>query len=258
MKKRILLLIFCVYGLSLSAREIRNLAGVPTAGVLQMGQAEITSKLFKNDGMLVGANVGLVQYFMFGVSFSGENVVGDQNPEWQNIVGFMVKYRIMDETEKNPAVVIGYTNQGAGRYWKEYKRYDCKSKGFYLAMSKNYLFLGNLGLTAGVNYSLENEEDEDLDAFFGFDKSIGNRLCLVANYSLGINDYKSDLEDPEVKKVLGRGKGYLNAGLRLDITPTLGLQVNFNDILSNTPRFEAEEDPKVNREIVLTYSIDYK
>ena len=240
--------------ISLSAREIRNLAGVPTAGVLQMGEAEIISKLF----MLVGANVGLVQYFMFGVSFSGENVVGDKEPKWQNIVGFNLKYRVIDETEKNPAVVVGFTNQGAGRYWKDYKRYDCKSKGFYLALSKNYLFLGNLGLTAGVNYSLEKDVDKDLDIFFGFDKSIGSKVNLVADYSAGINDYEGDVEDPEEKKLLGKGKGYLNAGLRLEITPTLGLQVNFNDILSNAPRFDFEEDPQVNREIVLTYSIDYK
>ncbi len=80
----------------------------------------------------------------------------------------------------------------------------------------------------------------------------------MADYSAGINDYEYDLKEPEEKKVLGKGKGYLNAGLRLEITPTLGLQVNFNDILGNAPRFDFEKDPEVNREIVLTYSIDYK
>ena len=209
--------------------------------------------------MLVGANVGLVKYFMFGVSFSGEHVVGDQEPEWQDIVGFILKYRILDETQKNPAVVIGYTNQGAGKYWKKYKRYDYKSKGFYLALSKNYLFLGNLGLTAGTNYSLENEEDEHMDIFFGFDKSIGNRLTLLADYSVGLNDYDSEKsKDAQKKDLLGKGKGYLNAGLLLEITPNLGLQLNFNDILCNAPKFDDEKDPEVNREILLTYSIDYK
>lgn len=259
MKKIILFSIICSVFMSLNAREIRRLAGNPTAGILQKGEAEITSKLFKNDGMLIGANVGLVQYFMFGVSFSGEHVVGDEEPEWQNIVGFSAKYRLMDETEKNPAIVIGFDNQGSGRYWKDYKRYDYKSKGVYLAFSKNYLLLGNLGFTAGTNYSLENEEDGDLDLFFGFDKSIGNKLNLLVDYSVGINDYESDkAEDVEKKKLLGRGKGYLNAGLKLELTPTLALQVNFNDILGNAPKFDDTEDSKVNREILLTYSIDYK
>ena len=259
MKKIILFFALCFIFMSLSAREIRKLAGIPTAGILQKGEAEITSKLFKNDGLMIGANVGLVQYFMFGVSFSGENVVGDREPEWQKIIGFSAKYRVMDETEKNPAVVIGFENQGSGRYWKDYKRYDYKSKGIYLAFSKNYLFMGNLGLTAGTNYSLENEEDSDLDIFFGFDKSIGNKLNLLVDYSVGINDYENDKADEtDKKKLLGKGRGYLNAGLKLEVTPNLSLQVNFNDILVNAPEFDSNVSSKVNREIVLTYSIDYK
>ncbi len=259
MKKIILFSVFCSIFMGLNAREIRSLAGIPTAGILQKGEAEIASKLFKNDGLMVGANVGLVQYFMFGVSFSGENVVGDREPEWQKIIGFSAKYRIMDETEKNPAVVFGFDNQGSGRYWKDYKRYDYKSKGIYLVLSKNYLFMGNLGLSLGTNYSLENDEDRDLDIFFGFDKSIGNKLNLLVDYSVGINDYESDKSNVADKKnLLGKGRGYLNAGLKLEVTPNLALQVNFNDILVNAPEFNSNESSKVNREILLTYSIDYK
>jgi len=252
MRKGILIIGLLFFGL-LMANELKNLATIPTAGILQKGEAEINGKLFKNDGFLLETKIGLLRYFMFGISFSGENIVGNQEPKWQSIAGFMAKYRFIDETEKNPAIVLGFNNQGAGTYKEDFKRYEYKSKGIYIVGSKNYLWLGNLGLTLGANYSFENDIDKDFDIFLGFDKTIGEQFILLGDYSIGINDYESSIKDEDkTKNAIGRGRGYLDFGLQFNMTENISFRIIINDIFENLPTFDMNRG-QLNRELYLNY-----
>ena len=234
MKKIIpLLVIFFLAGV-LQAYELNSLIDSPTAGILQKGEAEISAKLYKNNGLILGTKIGLFPRFMFGVNYGAENIVGNQEPNWHDRVEFSAKFRLMDETNTMPAIAFGYDSQGHGNYHSSSKRYDIKSKGFYGVLSKNYYFLGNLGFHLGANYSLErNDNDEEINLFAAFDKSFGDAVVFICEYDLAWND-NDDWEEESLDEALkGLGYGYLNASLDIYFTEYLILKVSMYDLLKN-------------------------
>lgn len=217
----------------LNAYELKSLADAPTGGILQKGEAEIFTKIYRNNGVLCGTNVGLFPRFMFGVSYAAEQVVGNEKPIWHPNVEFAAKFRIIDEGPSMPAIVLGYNSQGHGVYHKNLSRYDIKSKGFYAVASRNYLFMGNLGFHAGVNYSLENKDkDKDIDFFAGLDKTIGNAVTFVIDYDPALNDNQNDKQTSDALKAAG--KGYLNAAIIVRFTDYLDAKFIAYDILENS------------------------
>ncbi|PID28028.1 MAG: hypothetical protein CSB55_06725 [Candidatus Cloacimonadota bacterium] len=233
MKKISFLLIIFSLSDFLSGYELRRLADVPTAGILQRGESSVFTKLYRNNGMLIGSEVGLFPRFMFGISYGGESIVGNEKPVFHDKVEFSFKFRAIDESPSVPAVVIGYNSQGHGSYIESEKRYDIKSKGFYLVTSRNWILWGNIGLHGGLNYSLEDKEDNDLNFFFGVDKTVGNMLTLICEYDLALND--NDDRVSEDDRFSGAGKGYLNAGAEIRFTDYLSLRLNAYDLLENSP-----------------------
>jgi hypothetical protein len=183
--------------------------------------------------MLIGTQVGLFPRFMFGISYGGEQIVGNDEPIWHDNVEVNLKFRVLDESPSAPAVVIGYDSQGHGNYYTDLERYDIKSKGFYAAVSRNWVFLGNLGLHGGINYSLETEDDEDINFFSGLDKTIGKAITLFCEYDFAMNDNEDRVEEDDA--LLGAGKGYLNAGAEIRFTDFLSLNICAYDLLENSP-----------------------
>lgn len=241
MKKITILLTVLVITLTLYAERL-NEVSAPTAGVLKKGEAKIINKIYKDNGMIIGAQVGLFDNFMFGFTYGGEDIVGDKKPTWHKNVEFSAKFRIIDETEKVPAIAIGYDSQGHGTYYNELNRYEIKSKGFYLVASKNYKMLGLVGFDLGINQTLERDDkDKDLNLFAGIYKTIGNNLTVMADYDLAKNDNAKD-------EYHGIDKGYLNAGVELTINEHLSLKFITHDLLENRPHAES-----FNRSIQINY-----
>ena len=118
-------------------------------------------------------------------------------------------------------------------------------------MSKNWNLLGNLGLHLGINKSLsENDDgDNDFNIFLGFDKELNRSFSMLLEYNAALNDNLADDNYEDLNDItFGRGKGYMNAGVRWAISQNLMLEINFNNINQNT---EAEY---TNREIKIMYS----
>jgi hypothetical protein len=207
----------------------------PTCGILSKGEARIFQKVYKNNGMLVGTEVGLFDNFSFGVAYGAEQLVGEQEPEWHNTIDFFARFRIIQESIHYPAFAIGINTLGHGTYYNDKKRYDIKSKGAYIVASKNYSFMGLIGFDAGVNYTFEDETDFDntnFDIFTGVYKTIGQNLTFFADYSFALNDKeKSNL-------IGGDGKGYLNAAIEMKINEQLSLKLLLHDLLKNKPNNE--------------------
>lgn len=125
-----------------------------------------------------------------------------------------------------PAIVIGFDSQGKDGYIKEQDRYRIKSPGLFAVASKNYLLLGYFSLHGGVNYSLEGADgDRDVNLFIGAEKTIGPIVSLVAEYNFGLNDNSGS--------AIGKGRGYVNAGLKVSLGNGLTLGVNMKDIIKN-------------------------
>jgi hypothetical protein len=162
-----------------------------------------------------------------------------------------LKYRFMDETVKWPAIAIGLDTQGRGLFMEEliptladstitmkFERYEIKAVGFFVVLSKNWAVLGNMGSHVGISKNVleENEMDDDINFFFGFDKDFGEQFSVFMEYNAGLddNDYSSKKDLAGLDEItFGKGKGYLNAGIRWNVAPALYLELDINDIMQN-------------------------
>jgi hypothetical protein len=210
--------------------------------------------------MVPRLSVGFTDNFSFGVSFGVQNLIGENKPSFNKTTPeVQIKYRVFDESEKMPALVYGLDTQGRGNYTDTLitprdtltlNRYDQKAWGIYMVMSKNWNLLGNLGLHVGINKSLSenNDSDQDINFFFGIDKELNRSFSLLVEYDAALNDNLGEGDYALNDITFGKGKGYLNAGIRWAMSPNLMLEINFNDINQNT------NSEYTNREIKVMYS----
>jgi hypothetical protein len=206
--------------------EPRVLVDVPTAGMLDKGTFALDVDFYQEGGVLLGMSAGVFERLSFGISYGGMRLIGSQSPVMNDIPGINLRIRIVEENMVFPAIVLGFDSQGKDGYIKEQDRYRIKSPGFFAVASKNYLLLGYFSLHGGVNYSLERADgDRDLNVFIGAEKTIGPIVSLVAEYNLGLNDNSGG--------AIGKGRGYVNAGLRVSLGNGLTLGVNMKDIIKN-------------------------
>ncbi len=247
MKRRIAWLSVVVFllanaGVGLSQQmQPTLLIDTPTAGTLDRGSYDVGLRLYPNGGVLGRISVGLSSRAMFGISFGGENIIGEGDIHWNPAPGIHLRYRIVDENIVLPAITVGFNSQGYGAYMKKESRYAIKSRGFFVAASKNYAFLGDLSFHGGANYSLEKGDgDTDLNFFAGTMKSLNSDLWVIAEYDFAINDNDNNS--------LGSGKGYLNAGLRWIFAKQLYVEFALKNILENKKNI-----PYANREIKIVY-----
>jgi len=200
----------------------------PTAGMLKRGGYVAGMNLYERGGVLFNISVGVWAPFMFGISYGGTSMIGEQKVDMNPLPGVNVKLRIINESVELPAIVLGFDSQGRGPYYDGIDRYSIKSPGMYAVASKNYTFMGNLSFHGGANISLERGDgDKDLNFFGGIEKSVGSSASLMLEYDPGINDNHG--------QALGRfrGRGYLNVGVRWSLTAGWVLGVNFKDPFQN-------------------------
>lgn len=232
------------------------LINIPTAGSLERGSYATELRMMPDGGVLAGVDIGLTSQFMLGVSYGGSHIIGEDSIQWNPQPGVQVKYRLFDETMKFPAVALGFNSQGYHQYIERQDRYTLKSSGFYVALSKNYQFLGNLGLHAGINYSLEDGDgDNDPNIFAGIDKDINREISIMVEYDAALNDNETDTENAgEITQELGRGRGYLNAALRWTFAEKFHIEFDVNNLLKN--RQSGDTVPLPSRELKIVY-IEY-
>jgi hypothetical protein len=178
---------------------------------------------------------------MFGASFGGTRILGEDSLEWNPAPGLLARYQLINESFALPAISIGFESQGYGQHIDSTSRYANKSMGFYAVASKSYAFLERLDFHGGVNYSLEDGDgDNDINLFAGMALAVNQDFDLLGEYDFALND----TEDHD----LGSGNGYLNAGLRLNIKKVVYLEVFLKNLLDN--RHIANY---INREFKITY-----
>ncbi len=263
----ILLTIICNIGLAQIEQPYPplNLVTIPTAGTLPRGSFTLETLLINNGGVVPRLSVGFTDNFSFGVSFGVQNLIGGNKPSINKTTPeVQIKYRVFDESEKMPALVYGLDTQGRGLYHVTdsvfthgvfdstvtLNRYDQKAWGMYMVMSKNWNLLGNMGLHAGVNKSLSENTggDNDINVFIGIDKELNRSFSLLIEYDAALNDNLSKGDYSLNEITFGKGKGYLNTGIRWAMSPNLMLEINFNDINQNT------NSEYTSREIKVMYS----
>jgi len=227
-----------------AAVEIVRLIDSPTAGLIAKGSFGVDLRFFPSGGVLGQLNAGVLDRLTIGLSFGGEQIIGAQDVEWYPRVEPAIRYRLIEESSALPALALGYETQGYGTYLAG--RYQIKSKGVFLALSKNYTSaLGQFGVHGGLNLSREGRDvDRDLSGWVGLDKSVNEELSLVAEYDLGLNDNS--------RAAIGSGEGYLNAGVHWNAVENLSLGFLLKNILGN-----GDADPQMSRELSVRYIEDF-
>jgi len=207
--------------------ESRFVVDMPTAGVLPRGAISAYSLFFTNGGVMIYLDAAPFENFNFGISYSGTNILGEGNVEFQDIPGINIRWRLIDETLVLPAVLIGFSNQGRGKYYESYERFQTLFPGVYGAASKSFKwFLGNFALHGGINYSWEQPTDQYYpNVWFGFEHSIGGSGSLIVELNPNIADTG---EEMMIKSSL------LNAQLRWSVTKGLTLEFIMRDLLNHT------------------------
>ncbi len=224
-----------------------NLVTIPTAGTLQRAQFEVEMLMQTGGGVLGRVAIGLSDQFSLGMSYGVQRFIGNQKPIFNRpMPEAQLKFRLIDESYNMPAIALGIDTQGRGIFQEipldtitTVERYEVKAIGIYLVVSKNWQALGNLGLHGGISKNaLEADQtDNDINLFIGLDKDLipGFSLYLEFNAALDDNDY--DIDEINLHTLseitVGKGKGYLNAGLRWNVGSGLALEVDLNDILVN-------------------------
>ena len=258
MKKNIIfILISLIYTQSEQPYPPLDLVTIPTAGTLPRGSYTYETVLSKNGTFMPKLSIGLTHNLTIGISYGIQELIGNEDPIYNPQPGFSVKYRAYEENSKIPAIVIGLNTQGKGIYQStsiptEIARYEQKAHGFYVAASRNWKLLGNLGLHMGLSKNIwessgDPNDDDDINLFFGIDKEINRSFSFLIEYDAALNDNEDEYDPEDI--TIGRGKGFLNAGIRWTVVPNVMIEINFNDIRKNMDGAEY-----TNREIKFMYS----
>ncbi len=229
----------------------RSLVDLPTAGTFPRGYFNLGVRLYPGGGAIGNTDIGLSNRLTIGISFGGEGVISNADPNWNPTIEFNVKFRVIDELEYFPAVTAGFCSQGFGAFSEEYDRYTFKSRGFFAVVSRSfYFYQWTSGWHLGVNYSLEKEVDDEKDVNFfgGFDATFKYNLALLLEYDAALNDDRSTLPDGRPNVFGGKGRGYLNLGIKWLFAENLELEAHLKDLLLNR-----RESDTITREITITY-----
>lgn len=228
----------------------RRLVDMPTAGTLPRGHYDLGLRVYYNGGGMGYCNIGLSSRFMLGVSYGANAIFANVKPTWNDRPHISLKFRIVDELEYLPGIAVGFSGQGQGPWLESGNRYTYKSRGFYGVVSRSfYFYKWTSGWHAGINYSTEEDvhEDDDINLFLGFDATFNYNLALMLEYDFGLNDDKSGSPHS------GKGRGYLNFGIKWLFTDNLEIELIAKDLLVNRSDLPEEADQTFARELRITY-----
>lgn len=204
--------------------EQRFIVDMPTAGILKQNSVSLDADFFSNGGLMLRLTASAFNRLNFGISYGGSNIIGNGKVNWYKTPGVNLKVRLINEARDFPAISIGFDSQGREEYIDSLKRYEIKSPGFFAVASKSFKVLGYSSIHGGINYSLEKSDgDASLNYYIGFDKTIGDDMTFSAEYNFAMND----------NKALGKGKGYLNMGIRWSLGNGFTIEFNWKDVLAN-------------------------
>ncbi len=225
--------------------ESRVIIDMPSAGVLPKNSFAINSIIGDEGGMSLELSAAIFQDFQMGLSFSGGEIVGSGEPDFQKYPGIHLRYRIFDETTYIPAFTIGVQTQGRGLYSGSAKRFETLSPGIFLASSKAFTWWGGLILLhGGINLSFEPEPgDRSPNLYFGMEQTLGKRTTLLFEYNANIDDND---------KSFAKKKGLVSVALRWAASEDLTLELQVRDLFDSQKQYR-----EMTRFIGLDYVLGY-
>ncbi len=213
--------------------ETRFIVDMPTAGMLPNNYYSVTGYVYPMGGIMIAADFGIWNFVNAGLSFSGNNIVGDADVTWQNLPGINIKARALDEKVYLPALTFGFSSQGSSNYMGD-NRFKTHSPGFFMALSKNFLWdLGNLAFHTGLNYSLEPKpEYSSPNVYFGAEQSIGDYFAVNGEFNLQLDEQENGFYSK---------RGLFNLSLRGSIANGITAEIKLRDLFNHARYSEGPE-----------------
>ena len=182
-----LLVVFIMFGFSASAWSADEtspmptnyeMVQAPTAYVLMNGGYDLVTEMYENGGLYLRANVGFKNFFMFGFSANGTNVIGQGTIQIQT-PKLAFKFKLLDQTTAPFTLAIAWDDRGYGTFTNN--RFEPGTqKGFYTVISHEYPDLGYLQTHIGFNLvEVDNfDSSQDLGAFLGTSFAVSKSLVF--------------------------------------------------------------------------------
>ncbi|MBE0645970.1 MAG: hypothetical protein IH600_17950 [Bacteroidetes bacterium] len=201
------------------------LVDMPVAGIIPATAGAVETYLYPDGGVLASFTYGLMTNLNIGLSFGGTRLIGSGGITWDNLPGLSMRYRVMEESMYNPAVVVGFDSQGHDGWVPFLRQYVMKSPGFFVAASKNYQFYGTVSFHGGANYTLErNDDDFDPNIYVGAEKSIGPIVSWLIEYNFAFDNDRNSR---------GFWNGSLGTGVRVSTNIGFNVDILFKNLLTS-------------------------
>ena len=201
------------------------LVDMPVAGIIPATAGAVESYLYTGGGVLATFTYGLMTNLNVGLSFGGTNLIGAGGITWNNLPGISARYRVLEESMYNPAVVVGFDSQGHDGWLPSLRQYVMKSPGFFVAVSKNYQFFGTVSFHGGANYTLERHDDDfDPNIYLGVEKSIGPIVSWLAEYNFAFDNDRNSR---------GFWNGSLGTGIRVSTNIGFNADILFKNLITS-------------------------
>ncbi|MCD6098275.1 hypothetical protein J7K18_05200 [bacterium] len=198
----------------------------PTSGIIPRSTYRLDTEIFSEGGVRFELLFGFFDRINIGLSYSATNVIGSGKPVLSPHPEGEIRLRCINEGYTYPAISIGFSSSGRGAYLEEQERYQYRSVGVYLALSKNFYYpLGNAGIHAGVGYTLERNDSESVSPFLGFDVDLTEFVTVHLEYDPALSDTNNDLTG---------GYGYLNSSLSFNMAKNFKINIILRDLLNNS------------------------
>jgi hypothetical protein len=207
--------------------ESRYIVDMPTAGLLSKGKWSADVYAMGNSGVMVDVSLAPLPNFNVGLSYAGAGFLGNSGIRFQGLPGLHVRWRPVDETLSAPAVLVGVQTQGRGEPLGG-NVFQTASPGVFVAVSKNFTFLGSLALHGTYNYTFDYPLNGRFGNFsVGFEKTIGSVVSLAAEYNATFDN------PPPSGLGTMRQRGLLNAAVRVFTGKGFTFELQLRDLLRN-------------------------
>jgi|Deesub1362B_J571_1020462.scaffolds.fasta_scaffold00330_11 hypothetical protein len=197
-----------------------SIGDVPTAYTTPRGSYEMNLRIQKEGGLLLKMETSITDYLSIGISYGGINIIGMEDPEFYPLPGVHFKYMAVYEGRFFPALSFGISTQGFDRYLDDSDRYEVKSKGAFVALSKSFYGMGGIILNGGANYTFERKDVENgLDVFSSIQLFFAPEFAIFSDFTFGFNDNYNE-------------NGLLNIGAEFSFEDLFFLRISFRNVLN--------------------------
>jgi len=200
--------------------ESQRIVDMPTAGVLPRGCVLFRLLAFEEGGILLEALVSPLPRLQLGLGYSGTAIIGTQPPRWQGPPAVLLRWRVIEESLRVPALAIGLETLGRGSTLAA--QFTTPAPGAYLAVSKQYRWaLGGVALHGGFGYGFDLRfNGRTLNAWAGLEQMLGRSVAV----SIELNPRSIETHLPML----------LNAMLRWSVLRGATLELYVRDVLAQT------------------------